>query len=92
MKAEHDREADATYVTLRKGVVVKTIELSDSVMVDVSADGNPLGVEVLGHRSRKRGCMNPVRKVGVFIANALGIVGLLIVAAAETIEDRRKRK
>lgn len=36
--------------------------------------------------------MNPVRKVGVFIANALGIVGLLIVAAAETIEDRRKRK
>lgn len=35
------------YERLREGAVARTIEVSDSVMVDVDSDGLVLGVEVL---------------------------------------------
>ena len=48
-EATYDPEADALYVRLsdqpRKG---PTLEVTDSYMVDLDADGEPVGVELLG--------------------------------------------
>lgn len=35
--------------------------------------------------------MNVLRKIGVGLANAAGIIGLLVVAAAEVADDRRRK-
>lgn len=42
-----DPECGAAYATLRYGKVARTVEVTESVMVDVDADGRLLGVEVL---------------------------------------------
>lgn len=41
-------EVPASYARLREGTVAWTAEATDSLFVDVDADGRPLGVEVLG--------------------------------------------
>lgn len=48
MKVDRDNAAGALYVTLSQGVVARTLELSDSVMVDIDATGRAVGVEILG--------------------------------------------
>jgi uncharacterized protein YuzE len=46
MLVQYDTEAEATYVELVDGAAVaRTVEVSDLVMVDVDADGRPVGVE-----------------------------------------------
>lgn len=42
-----DREADALYLQLRKGEVARTEELDDWTLVDVDANGAPLGIEII---------------------------------------------
>ena len=40
-----DEEANALYIAIRAGDVVRTIEVTDMVYIDVDADGAPLGIE-----------------------------------------------
>lgn len=48
MKITYDKIVDAAYMTLRKGKVNKTVEMSDGVIVDLDIKGNILGIEMLG--------------------------------------------
>ena len=52
MKIEYDREVDAVYIYLQEKEVVKTIELSDVVKVDLDEKGNLIGIEVLDATQR----------------------------------------
>ncbi len=45
MRLRLDRDVNALYVELRPGAVARTIEVTDTVYVDVDADGATLGVE-----------------------------------------------
>jgi uncharacterized protein YuzE len=49
MKATYDREADALYVYVApdRGPIARTVRMTDDVMVDIDADGQIVGVEVL---------------------------------------------
>ena len=47
MKATYDKEADAMYISVKKGKVHKTLEVSDAINVDVDKQGRALGVEIL---------------------------------------------
>lgn len=53
MRTTFDAEASATYVYLTDRPVARTASLSDSVNVDLDAEGTPCGVEVLGVRARE---------------------------------------
>jgi len=52
MKATYDKEADAMYIRVKKGRVKKTLELSDSLLVDIDARGTVLGIEMLDVSSK----------------------------------------
>ena len=52
MKIEYDREVDAVCIYLQQKEVVKTIELSDAVKVDLDEKGNLIGIEVLDATQR----------------------------------------
>lgn len=47
MKSTYDKTADAMYITLRKGRVSYTVQLSDRMNADLDKSGNVLGVEIL---------------------------------------------
>jgi uncharacterized protein YuzE len=47
MKITYDKIANAAYMTLRKGKVAKTVEMSESVIVDPDKKGHLLGIEML---------------------------------------------
>lgn len=44
----YDADAQALYIRFSSREIEETIELSDAVYVDVDAEGNPVGFEVLG--------------------------------------------
>jgi len=48
MKITYDKIANAAYMTLRKGRVTKTVEMSSDVIADFDKKGNVLGIEILG--------------------------------------------
>jgi uncharacterized protein YuzE len=48
MKLNYDTAVDAISIMLRKGRVIKTVEVSPEIMVDYDKDGNPLCLEILG--------------------------------------------
>ena len=48
MKINYDKEVDAVCVTLRKGKVARTVEISPEIMLDFDVEGNPLYLEILG--------------------------------------------
>ena len=52
MKITYDKIADAAYMTLRKGRVAKTVEMSDDVIVDLDKKGHLLGIEMLDASSQ----------------------------------------
>ncbi len=54
MKIIYDKEIDALSMTLRKGKVAKTVEVSPDILVDFDEAGNPLYLEILD-ASRKIG-------------------------------------
>lgn len=47
MQITYDLASRATYIRIRKGDVARTVDVSDTVMVDLDIDSNPLGVEFL---------------------------------------------
>ena len=47
MKATYDKEADAMNIRVKSGKVYKTLEISDSILVDVDKKGRALGIEIL---------------------------------------------
>ncbi len=47
MKINYDSEVDALSVTLRKGKVARTVEISPAILVDFDDAGNPLYLEIL---------------------------------------------
>ena len=47
MEFQLDRDVNALYIKLRPGSVARTIELTDSVYVDMDADDVPLGLEFI---------------------------------------------
>lgn len=48
MKIEYDKIADALYIYLNKGKVVKTVKMQNRLIVDVAKNGKIIGLEVLG--------------------------------------------
>ena len=48
MKITYDREVDALNVSLRAGVVSKTLEVAPEIMVDMDKQGNTLNIEIIG--------------------------------------------
>ena len=47
MKITYDKIADAMYITLSRGRVAKTLEISSDFIVDKDRKGGVLGLEVL---------------------------------------------
>lgn len=47
MRAEYDRRADALYVYVVEGVVESTQEISPDLIVDLDANGQLVGIELL---------------------------------------------
>jgi uncharacterized protein YuzE len=47
MKITHDKNADALYITFRKGVITHTSKLRNHVIVDTDKNGNIIGIEIL---------------------------------------------
>lgn len=43
----YDRDANALYIRFSTNSIADTVELSDSVYVDVDANGEPVGFEIL---------------------------------------------
>jgi len=52
MRLEYDPEADALYLRLKKGRVNETVEIAENVFVDLDAEGEPLGIEILSVSKR----------------------------------------
>jgi len=47
-----DAEADAAYLTLSDGRVVRTEEVADGIQIDYDATDRPVGIEVLSVKRR----------------------------------------
>jgi len=52
MKIEYDKEADAIYICLQDKEVAKTVEISDSVNVDLDENEDFIGIEVIDATQR----------------------------------------
>ncbi len=48
MKILYDKEADALNVSLRTGIVARTLEISPEILLDLNKNGNPLYLEIIG--------------------------------------------
>ena len=48
MKITYDKEVDALNISLKKGSVAKTVELSPEIFLDLDKNGNPLYLEIIG--------------------------------------------
>jgi uncharacterized protein YuzE len=45
---QYDVDAEAVYIRLSHEEVSETVEISESLYIDVDADGSPVGIEILG--------------------------------------------
>jgi uncharacterized protein YuzE len=54
IKLEYDSEVDAAYLTLARGRVIESEELLPGVVVDLDADDQILGIEILRFTRRFR--------------------------------------
>lgn len=45
---EYDAKAEAVYTRLFSADVAETVEVSNTLYIDVDENGNPVGIEVLG--------------------------------------------
>ncbi|OGG78555.1 hypothetical protein A3A36_00230 [Candidatus Kaiserbacteria bacterium RIFCSPLOWO2_01_FULL_52_12b] len=68
MKITYDKEANALNVSLRPGVVAKTMEVAPEVLLDVDKKGRTLNLEILGARE----------KVGIRNFNTVHIGGMSV--------------
>ena len=53
MNTRYDRATDSLYIELRPLPAARTRESADGVLVDLGADGEPVGYDIQ-HASRKR--------------------------------------
>lgn len=47
MEIRYDNEADAMYITLKKGEYEISEEIGEGLVLDISKDGNIMGIEIL---------------------------------------------
>ncbi|MBW2979257.1 DUF2283 domain-containing protein [Candidatus Woesearchaeota archaeon] len=47
MEISYDKEADAMYIEFRKGKFAKNKKIDDFTIIDLDAEGNILGIELL---------------------------------------------
>lgn len=47
MKLKYDQQADAIYMTFKRGKVKKTLEAGENSFLDIDEKGNILGLEIL---------------------------------------------
>lgn len=47
MTIKYDTVADAVYLSLTEGAVATTVNVNDRLMMDLDAQGNTLGLEIL---------------------------------------------
>ena len=52
MKITYDKEANALNVSIRPGIVAKTLEVAPEVLLDVDKKGRTLNLEILGAREK----------------------------------------
>jgi uncharacterized protein YuzE len=55
VKFEYDRESDAAYLKIRRGKVVESEEVEPGLIVDLGADDEIVGVEILRFSRRFSG-------------------------------------
>ena len=67
MKIEYDQEANALYITLREAPVVGTNEVTNAFIIDLDAEGRPIGIEILDVRQ----LLNPEDLARVTVENLL---------------------
>ena len=67
MRIEYDKEAQASYIHLKKGKVAKTIKLMDSLLVDIDEKNTILGIEILGSFPMKKGKIKTSFKIPVSV-------------------------
>jgi uncharacterized protein YuzE len=80
IRAEYDREADALYVRFSDAAVAETVEVDDYRIVDLDADGRPVGLEVLypatnlriGKLASDFGFSDRLTEIDAVVAEALG--------------------
>ena len=48
MKITYDKKVDALNVSLRSGVVARTLEIAPEIMLDLDKEGRPLCLEIIG--------------------------------------------
>ena len=67
MKFNYDTVADAVYLIVNKGRIQKTIEMGDSVTVDMGTKGKIIGIEILNfsHQQKNGMAMKKFIKSGV---------------------------
>jgi uncharacterized protein YuzE len=53
MKIDYDKVADAIYFTVKSGKVAKSIKVDDRLVVDLSASGDIVGMELLDASSKQ---------------------------------------
>lgn len=53
MKINYDKIADAIYFTVSAGKVEKSLRVNDRLVVDMSKDGNIIGMELLDTSSKQ---------------------------------------
>ena len=53
MKINYDKVANAIYFTVSAGKVEKSVRVNDRLVVDVSKDGNIIGMELLDASSKQ---------------------------------------
>ncbi len=64
MKFNYDRVADAIYLNVNKGKIKKTVEMNNSVVVDMGEKGKIIGIEILNF-SFQRADLSSLVKSGV---------------------------
>lgn len=48
MEIIYDKQIDALNVSLRPGIVAKTLEIAREILVDLDKKGNTLNIEIIG--------------------------------------------
>ena len=52
MKLHYYPETDSLYIELKPEASVDSLEISDGIMLDVDAEGNPVGIDIDGASRR----------------------------------------
>ncbi|OGG62623.1 hypothetical protein A3I46_00010 [Candidatus Kaiserbacteria bacterium RIFCSPLOWO2_02_FULL_54_13] len=72
MRITYDKRANALNVSIRPGVVAKTVEVAPEVLLDIDKKGRTLNLEILGARE----------KVGIKNFNTVSVGNRLVKLAA----------